>query len=321
LIYFLALFIVQRVTRNSMSYLEKLNKKLNQIDKKEKPNKLEDRQIQTSPIIDNPNSKSSKDKESDKTLTKVENKPKAIISKKEKKESMENEDGLYVSIKDWSDDDKPREKLRLKGKNALSNAELLAILLGSGSRSKSAVDLAKDILRSVDNNLTELGKVSIDELIKKFNGVGEAKAVTIVAATELGRRRQMSAIKDRPEVRGSLDAYNVIAPMLADLHHEEFWILMLNRGNQVLKRVQVSLGGVSGTVVDAKIIFKKALEIPASAIILCHNHPSGNLRPSMPDIEITKKIKAGAELIDIKVLDHLIISERGYFSFADEGMM
>ena len=297
-----------------MSYLEKLNKKLNKIDKTQSLDKLEDRQIQVFPIVDN---EEGKPKNNDADI-KLIDKEKSLRFKKEK---LSKDDSTYVSIKDWSDDDKPREKLRLKGKHALSNAELLAILLGSGSRSTSAVDLAKEILKNADNNLNELGKISIDELIKKFHGVGEAKAITIAAAMELGRRRQMSSIKDRPEIRGSQDAYNAIAPMLIDLHHEEFWILMLNRGNQVLKRVQVSQGGVAGTVVDAKIIFKRALEIPASAIILCHNHPSGNLRPSMPDIEITKKIKTGAELIDIKVLDHLIVSERGYFSFADEGMM
>ncbi len=230
-------------------------------------------------------------------------------------------DEKYISIKDWSEDDKPREKMRLKGKHALSNAELIAILIGSGSKSLSAVDLAKQILKSADNNLNELGKVSIDELINNFHGVGEAKAVTIAAALELGRRRQMTEIKEKIEVRSSQDAFNAIAPILMDLQHEEFWVLMLNRANQVLKRVQVSQGGIAGTVVDAKIIFKKALEIPASGMILCHNHPSGNLRPSTPDIEITKKIKQGAQLLDISVLDHLIVSERGYFSFADEGML
>lgn len=304
-----------------MSYLDKLNKKLNEIDKKEIPDTLEDRQIQVLPIVDMPEIQPLEKEKSENEAEKRELKSKSTISKKGKKKKTGKEDNTYVSIKDWSDDDKPREKLRLKGKHALSNAELLAILLGSGSRSTSAVDLAKEILKSVDDNLNELGKTSVDELIQKFHGVGEAKAITIAAAMELGRRRQLSSIKNRPEIRGSRDAYNVIAPMLVDLHHEEFWILMLNRGNQVLKRVQVSQGGVAGTVVDAKIIFKRALEIPASAIILCHNHPSGNLRPSMPDIEITKKIKQGAELIDIKVLDHLIVSERGYFSFADEGMM
>ena len=301
-----------------MSYLDKLNQKLNKIDNKDASGKLQDREVFILPIVDTPEDLPDKDDKTDKTsLTSAETQSTISKKGKNKKEKVDT----HFSIKDWSDDDRPREKLMLKGKQALSNAELLAILLGSGSRSQSAVDLAKDILRSVDDNLNELGKVSIEELINKFRGVGEAKAITIVAAMELGRRRALTEIKNRPEIRGSLDAYNVIAPMLADLHHEEFWILMLNRGNQVLKRVQVSLGGVSGTVVDAKIIFKKALAIPASAIILCHNHPSGNLRPSMPDIEITKKIKAGAELIDIKVLDHLIISERGYFSFADEGMM
>ncbi|MFK7948654.1 MAG: DNA repair protein RadC [Saprospiraceae bacterium] len=304
-----------------MSYLDKLNKKLNKIDKTQTPNKLEDRQVQVLPITETAKKQPSQKEEEINKSEETVSKSKSTISKKNKEETTKNEDSAYVSIKDWAEDDRPREKLRTKGKHALSNAELIAILLGSGSRKISAVQLAKEILKSADNNLNELGKISIDELIKNFHGVGEAKAITIAAAMELGRRRKMSAIKDRPEIRGSQDAYNIIAPMLADLHHEEFWILMLNRGNQVLKRVQVSLGGVSGTVVDAKIIFKRALEIPASAIILCHNHPSGNLRPSMPDIEITKKIKAGAELIDIKVLDHLIVSERGYFSFADEGMM
>ena len=295
-----------------MSYLDKLNQKLNKIDKKEK---LEDREIVISSIVKTSEKQPEKENSTDKIPSKKTN------SIPNPKQTPKDTATAHVSIKDWSDDDRPREKLMLKGKHALSNAELLAILLGSGSRSRSAVDLAKEILRSVDNNLKELGKVSIDELISRFHGVGEAKAITIAAAMELGRRRGLAKIKNRPEIRGSRDAYNVLAPLLADLHHEEFWVLMLNRGNQVLKRIQVSLGGVSGTVVDAKIVFKKALAIPASAIILCHNHPSGNLRPSKPDIEITKKIKAGAELIDIKVLDHLIISERGYFSFADEGIM
>lgn len=295
-----------------MNYLDKLNQKLNKIDKKER---LEDREILISSIVETSEKEPEKGNTTDKTASK---KAKSIPNPKQTPKDTVT---AHISIKDWSDDDRPREKLMLKGKHALSNAELLAILLGSGSRSRSAVDLAKEILRSVDNNLKELGKVSIDELISRFHGVGEAKAITIAAAMELGRRRGLTEIKNRPEIRGSRDAYNVLAPLLADLHHEEFWVLMLNRGNQVLKRIQVSLGGVSGTVVDAKIVFKKALAIPASAIILCHNHPSGNLRPSKPDIEITKKIKAGAELIDIKVLDHLIISERGYFSFADEGMM
>ena len=293
-----------------MDHLEKLNQFLDRLDqpKLDIPPKLED--FKNRPVIKLPIDEESQDDEI--------KSPKDILIDDTKTDSDDSE---YISIKNWSEDDKPREKLRDKGRNSLSNAELVAILIGSGSKSLSAVDLAKQILNSADNNLNELGKVSIDELIKNFHGIGEAKAITIIAALELGRRRQMSSIKDRPEIRSSRDAFDVIAPMIMDLQHEEFWVLMLNRGNQVLKRVQVSLGGVSGTVVDAKIIFKKALEIPASAIILCHNHPSGNLRPSQADIEITNKVKKGGELIDINVLDHLIVSERGYFSFADEGML
>ena len=292
-----------------MNHLEKLNKLL---DKGGQPNlnsPPKPKNLKNSPVI-----KLSIDKKTEE----LKNTQEGIIKHKVEKDS---EDSGYISIKNWSADDKPREKLRAKGRNALSNAELIAILIGSGSKSLSAVDLAKKILDSAENNLNELGKVSIDGLIKNFHGIGEAKAITIIAALELGRRRQLSTIKDRLEIRSSRDAFDAIAPMIMDLQHEEFWVLMLNRGNQVLKRVQVSLGGVSGTVVDAKIIFKKALEIPASAIILCHNHPSGNLRPSQPDIEITNKVKEGGKLIDINVLDHLIVSERGYFSFADEGML
>lgn len=245
--------------------------------------------------------------------------PQKIDSALETKIEEESEP-KHISIKDWSADDKPREKLATKGKSVLSNAELIAILIGSGSRNESAVDLSKRILQSADNNLNELGKISLDELMK-FKGIGEAKAITITAALELGRRRQLSDIKDKPQIRSSRDAYDAIAPLVMDLQHEEFWILMLNRANKVVKRVKISLGGVAGTVVDAKIIFKKALELPASALVLCHNHPSGNLRPSGADIEITKKIKAAGELLDISILDHLIVSEMGYFSFADEGMM
>lgn len=294
-----------------MNHLKRLNELLEgkRVDTSKKTGELKHRTIKKIDLVE-------KEKNSSKESITV----KPVIPELLEKTSVKEDKG-YVPIKKWANDDRPREKLRAKGKHALSNAELIAILIGSGSRSTSAVDLAKEILQSAENNLNELGKISIDELIKNFHGIGEAKAITITAALELGRRRQMSDIKERPHIRSSQDAYNAIAPMLIDLQHEEFWILMLNRGNQVLKRVQISQGGVAGTVVDAKIIFKRALEIPASALVLCHNHPSGNLRPSGADIEITKKIKAGAELIDINVLDHLIVSERGYFSFADEGMM
>lgn len=224
----------------------------------------------------------------------------------------------HIPIKDWAEDDQPREKLIKKGKAALSNAELLAILIRTGSRKESALDLAKRMLAQVDNNLHELGKFSTDDLMS-FHGIKTAKAVTIAAALELGRRRQLSDIKQRPQIKSSQDAYNVIAPILVDLPHEEFWIIMLNRANKVLHRERISLGGTAGTVVDAKIIFQKALQQQASSIILVHNHPSGNLRPSQADIDITKKLKTAGETLDISVLDHLIISEKGYFSFADEG--
>lgn len=225
-----------------------------------------------------------------------------------------------LTIKAWAEEDRPREKLLLKGKNALSDAELLAILLGSGSREETAVGLAQRILNAQDNNLDELGKRSLDNLME-FKGIGEAKAITIVAALELGRRRQLSDVKERPQIRSSQDAYNVIAPMLMDLPHEEFWILLLNRANRVLQREQISLGGTAGTVVDAKIIFRKALAGQASSIILAHNHPSGSRKPSQQDVEVTRKLKQAGETLDISVLDHLIVADKGYYSFADEGVL
>jgi len=226
----------------------------------------------------------------------------------------------HLGIKSWAEEDRPREKLLVKGKASLSDAELLAILLGSGSRHETAVGLAQRILKSVDNNLTELGKCSLAEL-KKFKGVGAAKAISIIAAMELGRRRQLSRIKERPQVTSSQDAYDAIAPMLADLPHEEFWVLILNRANRIMGREQVSSGGMTGTVVDAKIVFRKALEGQACSIILCHNHPSGSLYPSQADIKLTKKLVTAGASIDITVLDHLIIAGGGYYSFADEDKM
>lgn len=225
-----------------------------------------------------------------------------------------------LTIKAWAEEDRPREKLLNRGKQHLSDAELLAILLGSGSREETAVGLAQRILKGQDNNLNELGKCGLSELTK-FKGVGEAKAISIIAAMELSRRRQLADIKERPQIRSSRDAYNLIAPILMDLQHEEFWILLLNRSNRVIGRECISTGGVSGTVVDAKIVFRKALEAVASSIILSHNHPSGNLKPSQADIDLTRKLRRAGEHLDISVLDHLIISERGFYSFADEGMM
>lgn len=223
-----------------------------------------------------------------------------------------------LTIKAWAEADRPREKLLMKGKHSLSDAELIAILLGSGSRKQTAVDLAKSILQSVDNNLHELGKRSLVELMK-FKGVGEAKAISISAAMELGRRRQLSDIKTRPQVRCSADSYKAIAPLIMDLPHEEFWILLLSRRAEVIGREQISQGGVSGTVVDAKMIFSRALEVKASSIILCHNHPSGNPNPSQADKGLTAKLVKAGEALDIFVLDHLIIAAGTYYSFADEG--
>lgn len=225
-----------------------------------------------------------------------------------------------LAISAWAEEDRPREKMLLKGRHALSDAELLAILLGSGSMGESAVGLAQRILSTVDNNLHELGKRSITEL-KRFKGIGEAKAITVAAALELGRRRQLSDLRERPRVSTSRDAYLAISTMLNDLHHEEFWLLFLNKANEIFSREQLSIGGSAGTVADVKIAFKMAIDAKASAIIAVHNHPSGNLKPSEADTQLTKKMREAGKILDIPLLDHLIISERGYFSFADEGIL
>ena len=225
-----------------------------------------------------------------------------------------------LSIPSWAEEDRPREKLLGKGRQALSNAELIAILIGSGNREESAVELSKRILSSISNDLHELGKVSVQDL-QKFKGIGEAKAITIVAALELGRRRKVAEPKKKKIITSSNEAYEEMQPLLDDLTHEQFWILLLSRSNQIISKVQISSGGISGTVVDARLIFKPALEALASGIILFHNHPSGNLKPSHQDIEITKKLVKGAKSLDLTILDHLIISERGFYSFKDEGMI
>ena len=226
----------------------------------------------------------------------------------------------HLSIKEWAEDDRPREKLLEKGRQALSDAELLAILLGSGTVSISAVELAKQILQGSDNNLNELAKLSVKDL-QKFKGIGEAKAITIVSALELGRRRKEAEPVERAKITSSQDAYELMKPYLLDLHYEEFWVLLLNRSNSVIKKEKISAGGVSGTVADPKIIFKLALQETTSHLILVHNHPSGNLSPSKADIDLTKKIKEGAKLLDMQVLDHLIFTDAGYYSFADEGIL
>lgn len=225
-----------------------------------------------------------------------------------------------ISIKAWAEEDRPREKLVLRGKQNVSDAELMAILLGSGNRNETAVSLAQRILNKYKNNLHTLGKLNVSDLTQ-FIGIGEAKAVTLIAALELGRRRQLSVIHERPIVKSSRDAYQIIAPHICDLNCEEFWIVLLNRANKVIYKQRISSGGTSGTVVDAKIIFKIALEKLASSIILYHNHPSGNLRPSSCDLELTRKIKSGGKMLDISVLDHIIVADSGYYSFADEGTL
>jgi len=226
---------------------------------------------------------------------------------------------MISNILSWAEEDRPREKLLLKGKAVLSDAELIAILIGSGTRELSAVDLSKQILQSVNNNLNELAKLSINDLMK-FKGIGDAKAISIAAALELGRRRKESESLKKQKITSSADVYEAIRPYLMDLQHEQFWIILLNRANEVIRPQQISIGGVSGTVADPKIIFKAAIEHLASAIILVHNHPSGNLTPSQADKELTKKVKGGGQTLDIPVLDHLIFSNNGYFSFADEGI-
>ena len=223
------------------------------------------------------------------------------------------------TITAWAEEDRPREKMLLKGKLALSDAELVAILLGSGLPGENAVALAQRILASADHNLHELGRRSVDEL-QRFRGVGEAKAVAIAAALELGRRRQLSDLRDRPRVTTSRDAYNAIATLLNDLHHEEFWLLLLNKNNEITARTRMSSGGAAGTVVDLKMIFKTALDARATAFIAVHNHPSGSLSPSQADIELTRRLRKAGEVLDLPLLDHLIVSERGYYSFTDEGV-
>lgn len=224
------------------------------------------------------------------------------------------------AIKYWNEQDRPREKLLTKGKHILSDAELLAILISTGTRSKSAIDLARDILNLAGNNLNQLAKLTVKDLIK-VDGIGEAKAITIISAIELGGRREIAEVKQKTKITGSKDGYNYFRPKLGNLPYEEFWILMLNRANKIIGEAQISDGGVAGTVADPKRIFKTALDNSASSIILCHNHPSGSTNPSDADKQLTRKINEAGKLLDISVLDHLIITDNGYFSFADEGMM
>lgn len=230
---------------------------------------------------------------------------------------MENS---FTPIKAWAENDRPREKLKNLGRKSLSDAELMAILIATGSGKESALDLSRKLLRSVDNDLGKLGRMTIGEL-QKTKGIGQVKAITIIAALELGQRRKELPKEHRKPVTNSADAYELIRHHLADLPHEEFHVLHFNRANICIAQTKISSGGITGTVVDSRLIFKSAIDHHSTSIILCHNHPSGNLKPSNEDIHLTRKIVEGGKIMDIPVMDHLIVTERGYYSFSDEGMM
>ena len=227
---------------------------------------------------------------------------------------------MSLRIKEWALEDRPREKLLYKGIASLSDAELVAILIGSGNNEQSAVDLARDILRLASNNLNKLGKLGLHDF-NTLKGIGPAKAVNIMAALELGRRRKSADLNDDQKIKSSNEVYTIFHALLSDLNHEEFWIIYLNRSNRIISRLKISQGGISGTITDVRIIMKKGLELLASSIIICHNHPSGNKEPSEADIRITGKIKDAAAFFDISLLDHIIVTDNGYFSFADNGTL
>lgn len=233
---------------------------------------------------------------------------------------MQEEYKQVSTIKTWAEADRPREKLLLKGKEVLSDAELIAILIGSGTQSLSAIDVGKNILSAVKNDLNELAKFTVKDLMK-FRGIGEAKAISIISALELGRRRKESGVQQKPKITSSTDVFELLTPHLLDLPHEEFWIILMNRANQVLKMKRISSGGITGTVADVKMIFKEAIENLASGLILAHNHPSGNNRPSDQDIQLTKKLKQSGVILDIPVLDHVIFAQDKFYSFADNAML
>ena len=233
---------------------------------------------------------------------------------------MNIDDSAPLNIKSWSPEDRPREKLLLKGTTALSDAELVAILIGSGTPKLSAVELSKKILLHGNNNLNELARLSVKDLTK-IKGIGEAKAITIIAALELGRRRKEQDPEEKPKITSSKDAFDLLKGDMMDLPKEEFWVLLINRANRVIKKKRVSEGGVSGTVADPKIIYKMALEELATGIIVAHNHPSGNLQASQSDIDLTRKLKEAGKFLEIQLLDHIITANQKYLSFADEGMI
>lgn len=224
------------------------------------------------------------------------------------------------TIKSWAEEDRPREKMLSKGKEALSNGELIAILIGSGNSKESAVDLSRRILKDNNDNLIELSKLSINDLMK-YKGIGEAKAVSIAAALELGRRRRFSEALEKPVIKNSQMAFECFYPQLSDLNHEQFWIMLLNSANKVIKLEKIGVGGLAGTTADPKKIFKSALENNAVSVMLCHNHPSGNVIPSNADKKITDNLIKAGQFLEIKILDHIIIGNDNYFSFADEGLL
>lgn len=224
------------------------------------------------------------------------------------------------SIKNWAEADRPREKMLQKGATSLSDAELIAILIGSGNRGESAVQLSQRILNVSQNNLNALGKVSVKQLMK-FKGIGEAKAISIVAALELGRRRRAEEVLEKKKIDSSNSVFELMQPVIGDLDHEEFWVLYLNNSNKIIHKTQLSKGGITGTIVDVRIVLKNALECGATALVLAHNHPSGTLMPSELDKKLTQKLKTAASNLDIQVIDHLIVTQKAYFSFADERLL
>lgn len=230
------------------------------------------------------------------------------------------EENIRNPITNWNEEDRPREKLVLKGKAALKNAELLAILIGSGTPKVTAVELCTEIMNYVNNDLSQLGKLSIKDLMK-FKGIGEAKAITIVASMELGRRRQAENLPNISKIKSSKDIYQMLLADLSDLISEEFWVIYLNNSNKVIGKEKLSAGGITGTVVDVRLLFKSAIDRLATSIILAHNHPSGTLRPSQADIKLTNKVKEAGKILDVQLLDHLIVADTGYYSFADEGSL
>lgn len=223
-------------------------------------------------------------------------------------------------MRNWSEDDKPREKLIQKGKSSLTDAELLAIIIGSGSRNLSALELSKRILLSVGNSLNALSKLSVKQLTA-FKGIGQVKAISIVAALELSRRKRAEEVQELTKITSSQSIFEIMQPLIGELPHEEFWAIYLNNSNKLLSKVQLSKGGITGTLVDVRLVFKAALEMGATSVVLCHNHPSGSLTASDADKQITKKLRVAGDNLDIKVLDHLIVTDTGYFSFSDEGIL